>query len=129
MRDVMFRAWDRVQKKMTYYVNVYSEGDEWWWSADHVNPDTGDTICSFDDRAGDVMQYSTVDDDEGNRVFQSDIVYIHGPVTMPRGLVVFKEGAFIISHKEIYNRIAYTPLPFYPLTISGNIYEQPELMK
>lgn len=52
-----FRAWDSIQEKMSHHVNVYTEEDIVWWSADHIDIETGNTISSFDDKCGKLMQY------------------------------------------------------------------------
>lgn len=121
MKEARFRAWDRVQKKMTYYVSVYSEGSEWWWTADHINPDTGDAICSFLDTEGDLMQYTGKKDKDGKRVFASDIIAEGG-------------NTGVIEWDDAYAKWCYRTETatvglycFYGV-VKGNIYESPGLM-
>ena len=125
-----YRAWDRVQKKMSYHVTVYSDGEDWGWYAGHVNPDTDNTICSFDDNAGELMQYTGREDRSGVKIFEDDIVkvyeWLNGKLWeghIHNAKVIFCDGEFTIDpcwrHQSLRSDVE----------IIGNKWETPGLLK
>lgn len=95
-----------------------------------VNPDT-------------VGQYTNVDDINGKRIYEGDIVRINSNFGMDHtGLVVFHKGAFMVKYK-FYGFDRMHPLHFeskdeqdmgatlhvdYTFEVIGNIFENPELL-
>lgn len=95
-----------------------------------VNPDT-------------VGQYTNVDDINGKRIYEGDIVRIDCQVSIIHiGVVVFHQGAFMIHYKFFgfdYNHplhhvdsnvqdMGATLHVDYTFEVIGNIYENPELL-
>jgi uncharacterized phage protein (TIGR01671 family) len=139
MREIKFRAWDKHEKEMSYSVNVYSESDgDTWWSADHINPETGDTICSFDGKAGVLMQFTGLKDKNGKEIFEGDLIR---RVNFPGEKILSVRWAEILCRyvADVYfpngevGKCLYSLnqdyLIEYPVEIIGNIYENPEILK
>lgn len=58
-REREFKAWDNHQKEWSFVVNLHFEKDGTWnWNADHVDPDSGDTICFFDKGTGVLVEWT-----------------------------------------------------------------------
>lgn len=127
MKTPKFRAFDKDQNKMSYVVSVYSENDgSSWWSADHINPETGDTIYSFDEKAGVLMGFVGKVDKNEKEIFGGDIV------KMVFDDCLF-EIIFDIKHECIMKSIEkgkkkYKIGSAINLEIIGNKYENPQLM-
>jgi len=128
MRKIAFRAWDGHEKKMSHTVNIHTENDgSTSWSADHVNQETDDTICSFSDTKGNfthLMQYTGLKDKNGKEIYEDDIIHCEF------GTVDY--GNFVIKSKMQYSRESdifgwETPYPGMG-EIIGNIHENPELL-
>ena len=158
MREIKFRAYDEHEKKMSHVVNVHTENDgSTSWSADHVNPETDDTICSFSDTKGNfthLMQYTGLKDKNGKEIYEGDVLLVEdsytdvitddggGPTEDFNHLapVVFDEklGQFGVNIPNSGN--SYDPgissfetvegtSGLETLEVIGNIHENPELLK
>lgn len=132
MREIKFRAWDKHEKEMSYSVNVYSESDgEMWWSADHINPETGDTICSFDGKAGVLMQFTGLKDRNGKEIYEGDIW--NGKEVKFGSFYAYLEnglgGGYYVTGFYITNNDGIEEPVESGGKVIGNIYENPELLK
>lgn len=141
MKQAKFRAFDKEQNKMTSIVNVYSESDGTsWWGADHVNSETGDTICSFDEKVGVLMEFTGKEDKNNKEIFEGDVLKddtseLHEVKfgKLPLG----KSSDCICTYDAFYAK-CYGKLGLAPnyecieianwMEIIGNIYENPEML-
>ena len=131
MREIKFRAWDNIQNKMTYSVSVYSELNEApWWGGNHINPETDNTISSFDN--GTIMQYTGL-----KEIYEGDIVkaryyYQYSGSSSNwewrtrSGEIRFENYKWILKVGD-YEKIKLGDIE--DSEIIGNIYENPELIK
>ena len=131
MREIKFRAWDKYEEKMSYDVSIYSDKNGSWWSGDHIDEDSGDTITSFD--KGELMQFTGLKDKNGKGIFSGDLIRQHGTLYEIRPCVggfecqiwkEYKQGG--AEEGSIY---MFSCLLDTACEIIGNLYENPELLK
>ncbi len=126
MRKIKFRAWDNHTKVMTHVVSIYSElNGESWWGADVINPDNDDTMYSFDDDTGVLMQFTGLQDKNGVDIYEGDIVQ--------RGVITFSRGKFQGTYYDGGGGLAEDwEDDLYQerdIEVIGNVYENAELLK
>jgi uncharacterized phage protein (TIGR01671 family) len=144
MREIKFRAWDKIGKIMIDWpVNVYTDEEGPWWSADHIG-ETGNTIASFDGKTGVLMQFTGLFDKNGKEIYEGDIFnykydkraegggYIAGTYGYhPENaqVVEYRNGCFMVGHESLYDFVAFSKLPGHGKEVIGDIYSNPELLK
>ena len=116
MREIKFRAWDPISKKMIIpkefiqldklYIGYFDESGYPKISEDFI-----------------LMQYTGVNDKNKKEIYEGDvIVQKHGEI---KGVVRFRDGVFGVDTGK-----AFYPFPAYKdIEIIGNIHENPELLK
>lgn len=121
MREIKFRAWDRVNKIMTYNpINAINfEGQILLNDGKFYDIDKTDYI---------LMQYTGLKDKKGKEIYEGDLAksgeFIHQ--------IIFKDGCFGFENINPINKIsmnfAYMSKELARIIeVVGNIYENPEL--
>ena len=122
MREIKFRAWDKVNKKiiLTKKIEWFSNelGDS--FSGTYINGQTNPTERDFI-----LMQFTGLKDCNGKEIYEGDIVKdTHHKLSSP--------FAIEYGHCEVYQHFAYGFNCYEDMTgyeVIGNIYENPELIK
>lgn len=112
MREIKFRAWDKINKIMVYAPLIDSKG---------INNMNG---WFNSERAGvmfDFMQYTGLLDKNGKEIYEGDIVIVHhrkrGNHRSEQRTVEWRGAGFNISGSI-----------FADYEVIGNVYENPELL-
>jgi len=117
MREIKFRAWDKIQKKI--YYGAFSVGADGYGVIDAGwrSIDKGFGIDCI------LMQYTGLKDKNGRKIHEGDIVTFNGK------LVVIEwneaEGLFWGGNNNQRFILQWADM----LIVVGNIYENPELLK
>ena len=123
MREIKFRAWDKSNERIMYR-GVFNRN---WYTG----PKAGRCIKGMrpdDAYKVELMQYTGLKDKNGTEIYEGDIVTIQTNQTKTVFReVYFSNGAYRLSD----SRIILTELEVsdFNLTVVGNIYENPELLK
>jgi uncharacterized phage protein (TIGR01671 family) len=124
MREIKFRAWDKKAKIMLYNPAVkYYDG-------------------SYEIHDFPLMQYTGLKDKNGKEIYEGDIIKIQGKIDPSHYEKEFLTeqvewvdgmGCWNITTHMLYNALGQTLENKYAmrseLTVIGNIYENPELLK
>ena len=126
MREIKFRAWDKIKKRMLYR-GLFDKN----WYATEYNDSGGchcvDGIKQDDKYHFEIMQYTELKDKNGKEIYEGDII--------KEGVVRFNNkflGFFVELIKNNENEFDYDHMPLYDVlmpVIIGNIYENSELLK
>ena len=127
MRVIKFRAWDKQQKKMIYFIFKYESCQT---RLEFVSED-GEMIEDYDE----LMQFTGLCDCNGREIYEGDL--LNGEI-MP-SLVKF--GILEMNYDDVMDNISgfyaenlYTGnkrslAGWITMKVIGNIYENPELVK
>lgn len=118
MREIKFRAWDKISKQMIQNVIMFD-------------------IQKPGSKGYKLMQYTGLKDKNGKKIYEGDIVKSFGESFMKLLVVQFEMDVafgYTIREVDIFNKKGYEK-SWWPLhngwnlKIIGNIYENPELLK
>jgi uncharacterized phage protein (TIGR01671 family) len=119
MREIKFRAWDEVHKKMYFPERLFCKKDGTVW---HV--DLGDTSRIIGQQGFKLMQYTGLKDKNGTEIYEGDIVRYKSFFSSDYvlGVVEYTEQAEWAVDMRLLSRI------YSNVEVIGNIYEHPHLL-
>lgn len=133
MREIKFRAWDRVRKKMYYLA------DEWElrysnhrWHFCHIV--FGTAFSETDNLNGDLMQFTGCIDKNKKEIYEGDIVRggtryqldVHKTPIISQ--IIYAGNSFWVD-AESFGWEGESMWLWEEMEVIGNIYENPELIK
>ena len=126
MREILFRAWDKVSKK-------YREFDGMHDTMMMINKDGKVEYYNLQNGSGGdeyiLEQFTGLVDRNGKRVFEGDIIHVDNYDDGWNSMVEFKGGAFAVDVEG--KEYDYTAIGWleYEVEIIGNIHDNPELLE
>ena len=123
MREIEFRAWDQVKKKMVR-CSIHQDG---------LAIQAGYNIMTAPTPARFMvpMQYTGLKDANGVKIFEGDIIQI-GKTSRHILKVEFINayvGGWVLTHEDSSKWLSLGAREDYELTVVGNIYENPKLLQ
>ncbi|EPY2296357.1 YopX family protein [Clostridium sporogenes] len=125
MREIKFRAWDKINKKMLKVVEIDFFRRKMYFTID--NKYYGE--CSLDDVI--LMQYTGLEDINEKEIYEGDILHLECMLISDEipldGVVVFEEGTWWVENEEerraerLWGECNY-------LRVKGNIYGDSEIV-
>jgi uncharacterized phage protein (TIGR01671 family) len=136
MREIKFRAWDKIKNEMCMVTELGFDSDSNFevWEAILSNRHASSPCTKNDTGNSYIMQYTGLKDKNGKEIYEGDIVqreyfvmckeqeYKRGKI-IGNSIISFTDGSFLCGDFPLYD----TPLSI--LKVIGNIYENPELLK
>ena len=125
MREIKFRAWDKIGKRMLYQgkdFDVLNDILDSWRIGRCKNDMVWDCIA----RNVELMQYTGLKDLQGKEIYEGDILEFNNANNKKEyGIVKWNKTGFDVERLSIR---------YFPMTLSrycrviGNIYKNPELL-
>ena len=111
MRDIRFRAWDKLDKKFVKYITMTVEG----------------LLGVSRPESYELMQYTGLKDKNGKEIYESDIVKVFNGVckVIYSNDICCYEGKSILGSRALYGYAQEKE----GIEVIGNIYENPELLR
>lgn len=115
MRDIRFRAWDKIENKMMYFELID------YMAIQSLIAYTGNIYSKIE-----IMQYTGLKDKNGVEIYEKDKLLWHNQSDEPDydvPYVEFIDGSFKCGSDLL------SELDLDTMEVIGNIYESPELLK
>ena len=133
MREIKFRAWDKIDKKMYDNVGLSLIGVKVYKDPDHQPPE--EIILDRGRGCFELMQFTGLTDKNGREIYEGDIVKFMNEE--PNKMMFYrvewneKEARFsvVIEHIEYGKYFGKIDEILENLEVIGNIYENPDLTK
>ena len=139
MKDIRFRAWDKIGKRMgeVNYIKYSNVQYNQVSARFKQNEKTVDEGFNYGDKDGCdniiLMQYTGLKDKNGVEIYEGDIVTVFDAGEVFTGIVAYdlEECDFKATNgEEDYgNNFSYIGSVIEEIEVIGNIYENPELLK
>lgn len=114
-REIKFRFWDKVEKKMIYPANSFP-------NLDYLHFEDIERRGWGEEEFGS-MQFTGLKDKNGKDIFEGDIIKVNG-----RNMEVFFEDGYFGWGRQHDGKYSFDPLGDEKIEVIGNIYENPELL-
>jgi uncharacterized phage protein (TIGR01671 family) len=135
MREIKYRAWDKLRKQMVlvFRIDFYLNNVDINW----VDKDTEHLqSANLDFKDVELMQYTELKDKNKKEVYEGDILLASAWPGGDRGIVKFADGQFLVDFRDgggnmvysLRDRIQWGSEQLMDEVI-GSVYENPELLK
>lgn len=121
MREIKFRVYDKNKKLMCYDITGFEFYGEGILSGVFIDGDYTDDFK--------LMQFTGLNDKNGKKIYEGDIVDVTRPCIYETGTIIFKNGCFFIKVKKTLLALWECEPNNYQLEVIGNIYENSNLLK
>ena len=125
MREIKFRAWDKIAKRMQTDIGIMAKSVGLWDGPEKK------TVLWFSAEAFEIMQSTGLTDSKGVEIYEGDIVKEIGTI-IGCGIVEYDAPAFIVR-RDMTKSQPYVSWPseFFVdgCEVIGNIHENPELLE
>lgn len=127
MREIKFRAWDNINKRMGYFQPGFEWNDEYdLWYISPVDWNKRLSDVPYGDNIN-IMQFTGLKDKNGKEIYEGDIVIL---AAGQRCIIEYQESRFIAVAIRPPNNFPRDYVYFNSTKeVIGNIYENPELLK
>jgi len=115
MREIRFRAWDKVENRGMFYGGFTVHATNGEIESDFYN---SENLI--------IMQFTGLKDKNGNDIYEGDILGIDNEVIAP---VTFEDGSYQIISLREQGRSPLIQDRSKRLSIIGNIHQNPELLE
>jgi len=124
MREIKFRAWDKVEKVWYDWESGALE-----YEKDHHSKKHGTCVVAYFDLIEDfvLMQFTGLHDKNGKEIYEGDII-VQGDRTFTIEWGVEDAAFWKANIQEEGRRYFYTRATAKDCEVIGNIYENPELL-
>ena len=127
MKEIKFRAWDEKEKEFNFLNlrEAIANDDAYSLCASFANCSIGECSC-------DLQQFTGLKDKNGKEIYEGDIVFLENGEYSWQGIIQWNADETKFEAKELHVGEEFcfgNDFSNEEVEITGNIYENPELMK